>query len=301
MENALLDVSDLHMVETICTTGSLTKAAETLNVSQPTLSKRLARLEHQLKAKLFQRGPTGLTPTLIANYLIESSTHIKASVASVERQVERILEHDKGDLRVGVGPIIEQVLFPPVLIEFAKQTGSVRVYVFTDRADVLLNQLREGSLDVIAGPYNAADPTYEDEGILAIELIREETINVARPGHPIFEGQANEEFLNYPYAAPPRQGVMSKEPRFMKERPRVSADNYALLKRLVLETDYICGGPREIFREELRSGAMIEIPDTPSLEWQSACLMKSEALDTPLVRLFTDILVMQRDKYLDER
>lgn len=287
------------MVETICGAGSLTRAADALHVSQPTLSKRLARLEQQLKAKLFHRGPTGLKPTLIANYLIESSTQIKANIASVERHVERILEHDKGDLRVGVGPIIEQVLLPPVLIDFAQQTGSVRLSVITDRADVLLNQLNAGKLDVIAGPYDPDDPSHEDEDIEAIELIREGTINVARSSHPIFESNETVDFLTYPYASPPRQGAMAREPRFFQERPRVTADNYTLLKTLVLETDYICGGPREIFRTELESGAMREIENTPSVFWQSACLMKTESLDTPLVKLFVEIVVKHRDFYLE--
>ena len=102
----MIDLSDFRMVETICSTGSLTKAADALLVSQPTLSKRLARLEDQLGAKLFHRAPSGLTPTLFANYLVDSANPVKARVASIERQVERILDHDKGDVRIGVGPII---------------------------------------------------------------------------------------------------------------------------------------------------------------------------------------------------
>ncbi len=294
----MLEVSDLNMVETISTTGSLTRAAEVLNVSQPTLSKRLARLEHQLNTRLFQRGPTGLKPTQIAHYLIKSATQIKANVASVERHVERLIEHDAGDIRVGVGPIIEQVLFPPVLIDFAKRTGNVRLYVVTDRAEVLLDQLMDGALDLIAGPYDHTSPDYEEKWILALELIRETTINVARPSHPIFDEDPETAFINYPYAAPPRQGAMSREPRFSNERSRVSADNYALLKRLVLETDFICGGPRELFRTELEQGSLREIDNTPSLEWQSACLMKTEAFDTPLVNLLVEIMLEQRDRYL---
>lgn len=293
----MLDVSDLHMVETICAAGSLTRAADALHISQPTLSKRLARLEQQLNTRLFHRGPTGLKPTLIASYLIESSTQIKASVASVERQVERLLAHDKGDLRIGVGPIIEQVLLPRVLIDFAQQTGDVRLSVVTDRADLLFAQLIQGRLDVIAGPFNPNDPAYVEHGVDSIELVKEKTINVARSAHPIFNDPDASDFLSYPYASPPRQGTMLTE-RFAHDRPRISADNYTLLKMLMLETDYICGGPREIFRAELSSGKLREIENTPSIEWQSACLFKSESIDTPLVNLFVETIKMHRDNYL---
>ena len=293
----MLDISDLHMVETISQTGSLTKAADSLNISQPTLSKRLARLEQQLGTRLFQRHPTGLTPTLIADYLIESTTQIKANVASVERQVERILKHDTGNLRVGVGPIIEQVLLPPVLIAFANSTGSVRLSVVTDRAEVLIEQLKAGALDVVAGPFNPHNPSYEEHGIESVELVREDTINVVRAGHPILSEKAPD-FFAYPYASPPLQGTMTGVRRpSIQDSARVYADNYALLKTLVLESDYICGGPRYIFFEELKSGKFQELQNSPTVGWQSACLMKSESLDTPLVKLFVDIMIEQRDIY----
>lgn len=293
----MIDLSDFRMVETICSTGSLTKAADALLVSQPTLSKRLARLEDQLGAKLFHRAPSGLTPTLIANYLVDSANPVKARVASIERQVERILDHDKGDVRIGVGPIIEQVLLPDVLIEMTNKTGNVRCSVLTERASVLIKQLKAGALDVIAGPFGARGEDLKEEGITAIDLIKETTVNVARADHPIFVNN-KPNFLEYAYAAPPLQGTMESPVPSGLERRRLSSDNYTLLKKVTLETDYICGGPKEIFRAELESGTMRIVPNTPSIEWQSACLFRAEALETPLVKMFVDVLLECRDRYL---
>lgn len=293
----MIDISEFHMVETISSAGSLTKAAGALFVSQPTLSKRLARLEARLGARLFHRAPTGLKPTLIANYLIESANPVKARVASIERQVERILAHDEGEVRIGVGPIIEQVLLPEVLIQLTNRTGNVRFSVLTDKATVLIDQLLSGHLDVIAGPFGGPESYLPDGGIRSIDLIRELTVNVARAGHPIFSDGGGD-FFSYAYAAPPLQGSMrSTAPRAL-ERRRLSSDNYTLLKKVALETDTICGGPREIFRAELASGEMREIPNTPSVEWRSACLFRTEALETPLVRLFVDVLLECRDRYV---
>ena len=293
----MIDISEFNMVETICATGSLTKASEALFVSQPTLSKRLAKLEDQLGAKLFHRAPNGLKPTLIANYLVDSANPIKDRVSSIERQVERILAHDQGEVRIGVGPIIEQVLLPAVLIELTNQTGNVRFSVLTERAAVLIEQLKSGALDVIAGPFGASNSDLEEDGITSIDLIHERTVNVARADHPIFVTK-NPNFVEYAYAAPPLQGTMKSSVPSGLERRRLSSDNYTLLKKVALETDYICGGPKEIFRAELEAGTMREIPDSPSLEWRSACLFKTEALETPLVRLFVDTLIRCRDQYL---
>ena len=296
----MIDVSEFTMVETICATGSLTKASQLLFVSQPTLSKRLAKLEDQLGAKLFHRAPNGLKPTLIANYLVDSANPVKARVASIERQIERILAHDQGEIRIGVGPIIEQVLLPAVLIRLTSRSGSVRFSVLTERAAVLLAKLKTGELDVIAGPFDANSGDLENDNLTSVELIHEQTINVARSDHPIFKAEQTN-FLEYPYASPPLQGAMESAVHTGLERQRLSSDNYTLIKKVALVTDYICGGPKEIFRAELASGAMREVPDSPSLEWRSACLFKTEALETPLVRLFVDTLVECRDEYLESR
>lgn len=293
----MIDLADFKMLETICSTGSLTRAAEALFVSQPTLSKRLARLEDNLGAKLFHRTPSGLRPTGIATYLVESAQPLKAQVAGIERQVERIVNHEQGELRIGVGPIVEQVLLPEVLIELTRRSGNVRCSVVTDRADVLLAQLHGGELDVIAGPFGTGREDLAEEGLTAFDLIQEQTVNVARADHPIFSAE-NPDFLAFAYASPPLQGAMASSVPSGLERRRLSSDNYTLLKKVMLQTDYICGGPREIFRSELESGALRIVPDTPSLTWQSACLVKTEALETPLVRLFVDVLLNCRDGYL---
>lgn len=295
----MIEISEFNMVETICATGSLTKAAEVLCVSQPTLSKRLAKLEGQLGSKLFHRAPKGLKPTLIANYLVASGDPIRARISSIERQVERILSYDKGEIRIGVGPIIEQVLLPSVLVDLSNRSGDVRFSVLTERAAVLIEQLKSGALDVIAGPFGAESSGFEGEGITSIDLLHERTVNVARAEHPIFMTE-NPAFSEYAYAAPPLQGtVKSDVPRGL-DRRRLSSDNYTLLKKVALETDYICGGPKEIFRAELEAGTMREIPDSPSVEWRSACLFRTEALETPLVALFVDALIRCRDEYLKD-
>ena len=294
----MIDISEFTMVETICATGSLTKASEALFVSQPTLSKRLARLEDQLGAKLFHRASNGLKPTLIANYLVDSANPVKARVASIERQIERILSHDQGEVRIGVGPIIEQVLLPAVLIKLTNKSGNVRFSVLTERATVLIDKLKTGELDVIAGPFGANNHDLEEDGLTSVELIHEQTINVARSEHPIFKTK-NPNFLEYAYASPPLQGTMESPVPSGLERRRLSSDNYTLVKKVALETDYICGGPKEIFRTELEAGTMREVPNSPSLEWRSSCLFKTEALETPLVRLFVDALLECRDEYLE--
>ena len=158
----------------------------------------------------FPSQRAGLTPTPIANYLIEQSAAIKAQVSSVERQVRRLVDRDAGELRIGVGPIIEQVLLPQTLIELRSKTGKVRFSVLTEHADVLMARLEAGDLDVVAGPFAADWQDIKERGLIAVDLIQEPTINVARPDHPILQVK-DPDFLGYPYASPPLQGAVESE------------------------------------------------------------------------------------------
>ncbi|MEM7218553.1 MAG: LysR family transcriptional regulator [Pseudomonadota bacterium] len=303
----MLDIGDFRLLTAICEQGSITRAAEALFVSQPTLSKRLARLESQLDARLFHRSQAGLQATPLTRYLVDSAAPIHDRLGSIQRQVERIVACDAGEVHVGVGPIIEQVLLPDVLRVWTRRTGAVHTSIVTASSEVLLDGLHAGRFDVIAGPFGVDDAAQASqlhgesrldlEGISSFELIREQTINVARAEHPIFAAAASDLF-DYAYAAPPVQGSMAPAADPRGQRRGLSTDNYALLKPLLLDSDYICGGPRAVFRAELASGVLREIKDSPSMAWRSACLVRTEALATPLVSLFVDVISECRDRYL---
>ena len=152
-----METADIKLIRTIAEQGSLTRAAESLHLSQPTLSKKLARLESQLNSRLFYRSPTGVVATEIARYIVASSHSIQAQIMRIERHVEQLSELATGEIRLGVGPIIEQVLLPELALRFVELTGNVRLSIFTDHAEKLLARLHSADLDVIAGPFRASE------------------------------------------------------------------------------------------------------------------------------------------------
>ena len=72
---------------------------------------------------------------------------------AIERQIRRMADLEAGHLRVGVGPIIEQVLLPEVLSNFLNLTGGVQITVVTEDARNLIEQFTSSGLDVIVGPF----------------------------------------------------------------------------------------------------------------------------------------------------
>ena len=63
-------------------------ASQRLNLSQPTVSERLARLEHTLGMQLFHRLPRGMTPTATAEYILRQEPDLNQRMQAITRQVQ---------------------------------------------------------------------------------------------------------------------------------------------------------------------------------------------------------------------
>ncbi len=288
-----MDTSDITLIRTLAEEGSLTRAADTLHQSQPTLSRKLARLESKLNASLFHRSPTGLVPTEVSRYIIDAARPLDTALRKIERHVQQLTQLETGEVRLGVGPIIEQVLLPEVLGRFVAETGEVRIDTITDHADTLVELLRSGRLDVIAGPFRAAD--YPD--LLGYPLISDNMITVARAGHPLFTATDDRTPQDFPLAAPLPQGSLSDGAADVPANQRIASDNYPLLIRVALSSDCICRGPAPLFQREVQSGALREVETRRSVTWQSACLIRPESEEAPLVKLLVRLLVEGSKQY----
>jgi DNA-binding transcriptional LysR family regulator len=287
-----METSDITLIRTIFEQGSLTQAAERLHISQPTLSKKLARLEMQLQTKLFHRSPTGVIATEVTQYIIESSEPIQGLIKRIDRHVEQLTQHETGTMRLGVGPIIEQVLLPEVLIRFVEVTGNVRLSIITDQADALLSGLANADLDVIAGPFHPD----EQANLVGYPLIQDQLVTVARAGHPIFTTQPPADIESFPFASPAPQGtVLGRVSR--RGRKLIVSENFPLLKNLTLNSDCLCAGPWHVFHDELESGALREVKQQP-LTWTSACLVRPESAEMPLVKLLVNLMVEVSKTYV---
>src|SRR5215216_6830665 len=90
-----IKLHDLHVLMTVAELGSMGKAAERLNVSQPSISKAVADLQYQLGVRLLDRTPRGVETTAYGRaFLTRSRGHLmnfdKASGISRRCQIQRL-------------------------------------------------------------------------------------------------------------------------------------------------------------------------------------------------------------------
>lgn len=127
---------------------SLRQAAETLNIRQSTLSRRLRELEEYLGAALFERSNGGTRPTIHGLEFLEAAQRI---VDDTEGLVTRLVSKSRGDagcLGIGVHASLSAGNFRATLIEHQRRHTQVRVGLVDGTSERLLSDLASSSIDV---------------------------------------------------------------------------------------------------------------------------------------------------------
>lgn len=284
-----MDLSDIRLVETIINAGSISKASEALNMSQPTLSRKLARIEHEIRASLFHRSPKGLIPTTIANYMVAEAENLQSQIRGIKRHVELMTQLETGRIKLGVGPIIEQLLLPDVLSRFVDDTGDIQIMIVTEDNETLMRLFESSELDIVIGPLSEEQSS---SNVISIPMISNKIVAVARTGHPLFdlEKLTHAELRNYQLVIPKSQGTIhGPKQGSLLRRPKIRFDNYSLLKKLACDTDVVCAGPMAIFKEEINEKRLKIIELDLKTIWTSALLVREESLASPLVSHFIEL------------
>lgn len=295
----MLQTSEIQAVAAVAREGSINKAAGVLNTTQPTLSKLLLRLEDRLGGKLFHRSERGMTPTEIGSFLISSSQGVVAELAKIERQVSMMTGTGGGHLRIGVGPIVEELFLVPVLAAFYPLFDGISIEVRTEPADRLLELVQKGEIDLVAGPFEKD----AGEGRLTVTPVTEdEIVYVARPDHPL-AGQAGPlelaELASHPFITPDtpesivRQVRQKRHAKAQRRAGRIKCENYATAKALAQRADFIVSAPKALFERELHLGTLVQLNIKPSLIWRCACLARPETLYSRPVQNMVELFVAQ--------
>jgi len=142
----------LSNVSAVVEEGSVSAAARRLNITQPTLGRRIATLENWLGASLFERGRNGSTPSALAHRLHAASLDAQEIATSVMRRADVGFLHDARDLRLGaVMPAGADSSLAILLAHVIKKSGGRdwrrSVAVTTAAAGSLMEQVLAGELD----------------------------------------------------------------------------------------------------------------------------------------------------------
>lgn len=127
-----MDWDDLRVFLAVAKTGSLTRAAQTLDLSQPTVGRRIAALEKRTGARLLERTPTGYISTVAGAAILSSLERMEGEALSVERMISG---HDaglSGTVRVTAIEWFAARTLAPIYAEFTLANPEVTIELLTD-------------------------------------------------------------------------------------------------------------------------------------------------------------------------
>ena len=157
--------------QTVCRYGSITKAAEELFVSQPTISFCIKELESEFGVRLFHRRHNRLQLTVEGAYFLDKVNYILQSVDALAVQMKN-MGNNRNHVKIAVPAMITTFLFPQIFNAYSKtypevelemlETGSLQVRKLVDASSVDLGiTIRD---DVV-------DDTYNELPLVSTELV----------------------------------------------------------------------------------------------------------------------------------
>ncbi|MCX5515742.1 hypothetical protein C3941_06150 [Kaistia algarum] len=164
-----MDLRKLKYFAGVVEAKSISRAAETLHVAQPALSKSIQALEFDLGTPLLQRSPQGVTTTEAGARLYEHCQILFKQVDRARSDVRRAVGAPSGQVVLGMPHSLVAVIALPLLQMMTRRFPEVRLELRQDQSHVLAAAVRAGKLDfaVIASPRSRS-------GLVCQQLLIEE-------------------------------------------------------------------------------------------------------------------------------
>ena len=175
-----MELREAEYFITIAHEGSLTRAAERLYVTQPTLTKYLQRLETEAGVPLFQRVGHRLRLTYAGERCLYYAERLRQLNLELTNELADIVRNDAGSLRIGMPPFRCSFVMPAVLPEFHRLYPNVAVTFMEESSAKLDAALLSGDIDLAF--YNLSEPVPQ----LEYEVLERDCVCAILPReHPL--------------------------------------------------------------------------------------------------------------------
>lgn len=255
----------LHTFMAVAQQGTLGRAAETLNLSQPALSKTLNELEQLTGTRLFERGRLGAQLTLVGEQFLTHAVKVLDALNTAGQALNRKEGLNNDVVRIGALPTAALGILPTVIGQFHKQQKDITLQVATMNNTMLLAGLKSGEIDIGIG--RMSDP--ELMSGLNYELLFLESLKlVVRPGHPLLQETVTlSRVMEWPVVVSPKGTIprQNAETLLQSQGCKIPAGcietlSASLSRQLTVDYDYIWFVPSGAVKDDLRRGLLTALP-----------------------------------------
>ena len=265
-----MNIKHLEHLLALADTGSFSRAAEKLFITQSALSRSIQNLEEELGGLLLDRIGKRNELTPLGQDVVSRARHIVRDAAELRHNARLLQGEGSVSISVGLGSGPAALLMVPLLCSAARQQG-MRVSVTQGSVELQVVQLRSRQLDAMVVDMRRVIPAAD----LNIESLAELRAGfVARADHPLAGRKAVNlsDVLRYSIASTPlsdevarmlvdRYGLQGNPTEMVKLR----CDDVASLVSAVAQTDAVFLGVIAATRSGLADGSLVELPVRPKL------------------------------------
>jgi LysR family transcriptional regulator, transcriptional activator of the cysJI operon len=170
---------------TVCDAGSMTRAAEIVYMTQPSVSQVIAELEKEYGVRLFERLNHRLYLTATGEHLRSYANHIVNLSEQVRKELVDLTA--QGSIRIGASLTIGAHLLPGIINAYRQKLPEVEIFTQVDNTSVIEKLIVDDRLDLglVEGPVYS--PHIREE-----VLCEDDLVIICGPGHPFWDEGAIE-------------------------------------------------------------------------------------------------------------
>ena len=176
-----MDLGQLQAFVQVAAHRSFSRAADALDLTQPSVTARIRALERDLQETLFERNGRGVRLTEVGDSFLPHAQRVLKALQDGRDAVQSLQQLQMGTLRLGAAPTISTYVLPELLQAFHARYPGLEVSVRTEYSErivqlVLADEVQVGLERTISHPEVVTVPLFQDEVVL-----------VTSPRHPFVE------------------------------------------------------------------------------------------------------------------
>ncbi|WP_273852618.1 LysR family transcriptional regulator [Guptibacillus spartinae] len=194
-----MEIRHLEYFSEVARQLSFTKAAATLHVSQPSISKAIKNLETELGIPLFYRSKQ-LELTDAGKAVLVNAQHVLRACKNLTAELSDITELKKGEIKIGVPPIIGAAFFSKIISQFKSLYPTVEILLTEVGSKMIKQGVDDGSLDIGL----ICNTPLKNSSFEAVQVIKDPLMLIVHHEHPLagvdeirLSDLASESFIMY--------------------------------------------------------------------------------------------------------
>ncbi|MBI5974475.1 cidABC operon transcriptional activator CidR [Staphylococcus canis] len=175
-----MDIKQMTYFVEIVKQGGMTRAAESLYIAQPTISKAIKELEQELGNTLFDRSKRQLALTDVGKVFYDKSLEILKLYDNLPNEISSVLGVEQGHITIGLSAIMDMERFSHVLGQFHQKYPNVTFNLLENGGKTIETQIRKGDINIGVTSLPVDDLQFD-----SFPLYSEKFQVVAHQSHPL--------------------------------------------------------------------------------------------------------------------